>query len=110
MFEPQSRRYVTHGDLWDFLAAEARERVFLPLTLEMGSWRWIRKNPRQLLSRLGIFNPLPSDRAERVRRNHIAWLRFLCRATHRYRDWLPVDEARERHRRLALQTWFGAAA
>ena len=24
---------------------------FLPLTLEMGSWIWVKKNPRQLFSR-----------------------------------------------------------
>lgn len=41
--EPQSRQYLAHGDLWDHFYLEARaqaggaERVFLPLTLEMGS-------------------------------------------------------------------------
>src|SRR5262245_2374725 len=32
LFEPQSRRYLAHGDLWDFLCAEAHGsgRVFLP--------------------------------------------------------------------------------
>ena len=112
LFEPQSRRYLAHGDLWDFLCAEAvhAERVFLPLTLEMGSWRWIRKSPRQLLSRLGMFNPLPPDRLERVRRNHFAWLDFLCRAARTCREWLPKDEARSRHERAALLRWFGGTA
>ena len=43
--EPQSRQYLAHGDLWDHLylrslalAATAPQRIFLPLTLEMGSW------------------------------------------------------------------------
>lgn len=110
LFEPQSRRYLAHGDLWDFLSTEARGRVFIPLTLEMGSWRWVRKNPRQLLSRLGLFNPVLPERLERVRRHHFEWLDFLCSAAHRYRDWLPAGDARERHRRLALASWFGAAA
>jgi hypothetical protein len=112
LFEPQSRRYLTHGDLWDFLHAEAAAlgRVFLPLTLEMGSWRWIRKSPRQLLSRLGIFNPLPVERAARVRLNHVPWLDFLCRAATEWSDWLPTGAQRERHEAAALGAWFGRAA
>jgi hypothetical protein len=108
LFEPQSRRYRTHGDLWDYLCAQAAQRggVFVPLTLEMGSWRWIRKSPRQLLSRLGIFNPMPEARRQRVRRNHLAWFYFLCEAARKYRDWLPVGEERARHQRSALAYWF----
>ena len=44
-------------------------RVFLPLTLEMGSWLWVKKNPRQLFSRHGIFNPLIEHRQQRVLRH-----------------------------------------
>jgi len=110
LFEPQSRRYLTHGDLWDYLCGESPDKVFIPLTLEMGSWRWVRKNPRQAFSRSGVFNPLPADRAARVRRNHAEWLQFLCSAAHRFREWLPTGETRERHRRLALRSWFGTGA
>ena len=110
LFEPQSRRYLAHGDLWDHLSASAaaRQQIFLPLTLEMGSWRWIRKEPRQLLSRLGMFNPLPRDRAERVKRNHLPLLHFLCTAARNHRQWLPTGEARLRHERAALAAWFPA--
>jgi hypothetical protein len=41
VFEPQCLQYRTHGDLWDHLylnAVKDNDRVFLPLTLEMGSW------------------------------------------------------------------------
>jgi hypothetical protein len=112
LFEPQSRSYLTHGDLWDHLCAGAstRSRVFLPFTLEMGSWRWIRKSPRQLLSRVGMFNPMPADRLRRVRRNHLLWLGFLCRAAHLWREWIPRGVARESHDRAALAEWFGRAA
>ncbi|MBV8030578.1 MAG: zinc carboxypeptidase [Betaproteobacteria bacterium] len=112
LFEPQSRRYLTHGDLWDYLHAEAAadQRLFLPLTLEMGSWRWILERPRQLLSRAGIFNPLRRERAERVRRDHIRWLDFLCAAVHAWRDWLPSGDGRDHHERLGLAAWFGRAA
>lgn len=108
LFEPQCRQYLTHGDLWDHLCAEAASeaRVFLPLTLEMGSWRWIRKSPRQILSRLGMFNPMPADRLERVRRNHVAWLDFLCRAAHSWSEWVPREQARAEHERSALAAWF----
>jgi hypothetical protein len=111
VFEPQSRRYRTHGDLWDYLCAEAapRGKLFLPLTLEMGSWRWIRKSPRQLWSRMGFFNPLPAERLQRVRRNHLPWLYFLCRAARAHRQWLPVGEERARHERSGLASWFGSS-
>jgi len=40
IIEPQSHQYLTHGDLWDYLYLQPRENagVFLPFTLEMGSW------------------------------------------------------------------------
>jgi hypothetical protein len=107
VFEPQSRQYLTHGDLWDYLYERVRPRsIFLPLTLEMGSWRWIRKSPRQLLHRLGIFNPIPLDRAERVRRNHVPWLDFLCRAAASHAQWLPIGRERDRHQRRGLRNWY----
>jgi predicted deacylase len=43
--EPQASRYTTHGDLWDHLfdrhALTRAGAVFLPWTLEMGSWSWL---------------------------------------------------------------------
>ena len=111
LFEPQSRRYLAHGDLWDYLCEEAaqRARVFLPLTLEMGSWRWIRKSPRQIWSRIGLFNPLPPERLQRVRRNHLSWCYFLCQAAKTYREWLPVGAERASHEQRGLAAWFGHA-
>jgi hypothetical protein len=108
VFEPQCRQYVAHGDLWDHLYLGRPEgRVFLPLTLEMGSWRWIRKSPRQLLSRAGIFNPLAEHRHQRVLRRHLVWLDFLCRAAASFERWLPDGEERDRHEREGLASWFG---
>src|SRR5690606_27758963 len=61
LVEPQALNYTTHGDLWDYLYDLRREsrkdHSYLPLTLEMGSWYWILKNPLQILSRHGLFNP-----------------------------------------------------
>jgi predicted deacylase len=112
LFEPQSRRYLAHGDLWDHLCAQAPERgnVFLPLTLEMGSWRWIRKSPRQIWSRIGLFNPMPPDRLQRVRRNHLPLLHFLCQAARTHREWVPVGPERQRHEQGGLAAWFGKTA
>lgn len=110
VFEPQSRQYLAHGDLWDYLylrALERSDRVFLPLTLEMGSWLWVKKNPRQLFSRHGMFNPLIEHRRQRVLRRHLAWLDFMTRAASGNALWRPQGAARESHRQLALQRWYG---
>jgi hypothetical protein len=110
VFEPQSRQYLAHGDLWDYLYLRSLERegcMFLPLTLEMGSWLWVKKNPRQLFSRHGIFNPLIEHRRQRVLRRHLAWLDFMTRAAGGHALWLPAGEAREQHRRRAMQRWYG---
>jgi hypothetical protein len=111
VFEPQSRQYLTHGDLWDHLVlrCEARPGVFLPLTLEMGSWLWVKKNPRQLFSRHGIFNPLIAHREQRVLRRHLPLLEFLLRAAVSHPLWLPAGTARETHRRAATALWYGSA-
>jgi hypothetical protein len=109
VFEPQSRQYLTHGDLWDHLYLQAcgeSERMLLPLTLEMGSWIWVKKNPRQLFSRRGLFNPLIAHRQQRVLRQHMAWLDFLTRAAASMRRWLPEGEERRAHEERALQRWY----
>lgn len=112
-FEPQSRHYRTHGDLWDYLYLRALTepgRVFLPLTLEMGSWLWIKKNPRQLLSRHGIFNPLIVHRQQRVLRRHLSLLDFFARAAAGHRAWLPAREHRQARHLEALARWYPAHA
>lgn len=109
VFEPQSRQYLTHGDLWDHLyrlACRDPERVLLPLTLEMGSWLWVKKNPRQLLSLQGLFNPLLSHREARVLRRQVEWLDFVGRAACSHQGWCPTGTAREQHRQQALRRWY----
>ncbi|EHR72207.1 Zinc carboxypeptidase [Burkholderiales bacterium JOSHI_001] len=113
VFEPQSRQYLAHGDLWDHLvlqadamAAAGGAPVFLPLTLEMGSWLWVKKNPRQVLSRQGLFNPLILHRQQRVLRRHLGLLDFLLRATASHAQWLPAPDLREPLRSAALAHWY----
>jgi hypothetical protein len=108
--EPQSHQYLAHGDLWDhvYLGADPDGgAVFLPLTLEMGSWLWVKKNPRQLFSRHGIFNPVIEHRHQRVLRQHIAWLDFVTRAVGSHARWLPTGAQRTRHEQQALARWYG---
>lgn len=109
VIEPQSMQYLAHGDLWDHLylqSCEQDHRVFLPLTLEMGSWLWVKKNPRQLFSRHGIFNPLIEHRQQRVLRQHQLLLDFLSRAACGHHLWLPNAETRPGHHAQALQDWY----
>ncbi len=109
VFEPQSRQYLTHGDLWDHLCLRAganTSSVFLPLTLEMGSWLWVKKNPRQLFSRRGIFNPLIAHRQQRVLRRHLPLLDFVTRAAAASAHWLPQGDAAQEQHRQALARWY----
>ncbi|MES2908568.1 MAG: M14 family zinc carboxypeptidase [Pseudomonadota bacterium] len=110
LMEPQCLNYTTHGDLWDFLYDEARqqqpEKLFLPFTLELGSWAWMKKNPRQLLDPLGLFNPLLPHRHERVLRRHVTLFDFLQQACVSHRNWLPQGAGRELHEQAALARWF----
>ena len=97
VIEPQSRQYTVHGDLWDYLHDlhnETRgDAVFLPLTLELASWGWIRKNPRQFVSRLGLFHPIKPHRVTRVLRRHLGLFDLLSRVTAAPDAWTGFDEA-----------------
>jgi len=92
--EEQSQSYTTHGDLWDYLydkqqsTKTVNNHVFLPLTLEMGSWRWVQKNFWQLFTRLGLFHPHKPHRTQRVLRRHLVLIDFLLRAVDNYDNWL----------------------
>jgi hypothetical protein len=112
VFEPQSRQYLAHGDLWDYLVTRADpSKVFLPLTLEMGSWLWVKKNPRQLFSLRGLFNPLIAHREERVLRRHLPLLDFIMRAAAGAAHWLPRTASQlEQHRAAGLARWYRRAA
>ena len=109
VIEPQSAQYLAHGDLWDYLYLEAcsdSARTFLPLTLEMGSWLWVKKNPRQLFSRSGIFNPLIDHRQQRVLRRHVTLLDFLARAGCSHALWAPTHDERTRRHDAAVAQWY----
>jgi len=105
-FEPQSHQYLLHGDLWDYAYDRAPPgTLFLPMTLELGSWLWIRKNPRQLFSRQGMFNPVKAHRTARVLRRHVSLFDFLGRAAVAPERWLPHGNARAVLLRDAQAHW-----
>jgi hypothetical protein len=110
LVEPQSLNYTTHGDLWDYLYDESLQQhpdcTFLPLTLEMGSWLWVRKNPRQMLDFFGYFNPVISHRHSRVLRQHLPLLEFLLAATNHWHTWLPTPRQRVQLVEQAHRLWF----
>lgn len=104
--EPQSRSYTTHGDLWDHLHDQHqadRQSTYLPLTLEMGSWTWVKKNPRQAFSLLGSFNPIKPHRLRRTLRRHVPLLDFLHRATASSTEWIRSDGPES----AAFELWYG---
>lgn len=90
IFEPQAKHYLCHGDLWDHLYDKSlgQATTFLPLTLEMGSWRWVKKNPLQLIQALGLYHPMKPHRVKRVLRGHLILMDFLTRAAASYPNWL----------------------
>lgn len=115
IIEPQSNEYTTHGDLWDYLYDRSRtdlERLFIPLTLEMGSWLWVKKNPGQLFSVMGMFNPIAPHRHQRALRRHLTLLEFLVRAAMSHQRWRPQAAARPALFESAAAYWYptGGAA
>ena len=78
--EPQSKIYCTHGDLWDYIAHEKIKNLnYIPLTLELGSWIWVKKNPLQIFKLDGLFNPIKKHRIKRTLRRHQLLIDFLIR-------------------------------
>lgn len=108
--EPQAMNYTTHGDLWDYIYDQYRAEnsgVYIPLCLEMGSWMWVRKNPLQLFSSLGPFNPIKPHRHKRILRRHMTLFDFLVRSTVSNSNWSDLNpEQRNKFSERALDLWY----
>lgn len=87
--ERQSKVYLTHGDIWDycFLNLKKENQIYLPLTLEMGSWIWVKKNPLQLFSKTGLFNPIKEHRVNRTLRRHRPLFDFILHSLASHQVW-----------------------
>jgi hypothetical protein len=108
--EPQANAYTIEGDAWDYLYdlqhAAAPARVFVPLTLEMGSWAWVRKNPWQLWNIDGGFNPVLPHRVKRTLRRHLSLFDLLLHAIASHEAWVAPDEqTRDEREHEAFSTW-----
>lgn len=109
--EPQSFNYTTHGDLWDYIygrfVAQDSTGTYIPLCLEMGSWMWVKKNPLQLFSSLGPFNPVKSHRQKRILRRHMTLFDYLMRATRSHPTWaqLPTEQ-KNKYFQQGLEKWY----
>ncbi|MBC7465832.1 MAG: DUF2817 domain-containing protein [Bdellovibrio sp.] len=105
--EPQSKVYCTHGDLWDHLLHDKiQSSSFLPLTLELGSWLWVKKNPMQIFNMQGLYNPIKQHRMKRIFRRHQLFVDFLTR----FLIFMRTDEYKktdfEAYYKKGLQTWY----
>lgn len=90
--ESQTESYVIQGDPWDWLYAwhlknRKPGQVYLPLTLELGSWTWIRKNLGQFFRRDGIYNPIIPHRYNRIMRRHRPLIDFLLHLVANHKEW-----------------------
>ncbi len=113
LFEPQAHSYTTHGDLWDYLyqdyAAQQPDGLYLPLTLEMGSWLWVKKNPRHLLRYHSLFNPILPHRHQRILRRHFTLIEFMMSAVRSMPLWAPLTpEQKMLQEQAALERWYSA--
>lgn len=111
-FEPVSRQYTIHGDLWDYIFLRNRDRLrprfFLPFTLEMGSWQWVKKNPLHILKRDGLFHPVLPHRRLRILRRHVYLFDFLHRSLLAPEVWIHMEETnRGRSLERAMEHWYG---
>jgi hypothetical protein len=110
--EPTCQEYVINGDLWDYLFDTFVERfesekLFLPLTLEMGSWLWLRKSPMHLFSRHGLFHPLLPHRQQRIFRRHFLLFDFLHRSLLYPEKWTQLKpEQKLSFEKKALELWY----
>lgn len=111
--EPQAKNYTTHGDLWDYFYEEyyrqpkTEKSVYLPLAVEMGSWAWVKKNPSQMFSLLGPYNPMKPHRVKRILRRHNTLFDFMIRALVSNESWTPRhQDQREKHRLHAMELWY----
>ena len=87
--EAQSKNYLTHGDIWDycFLNFKKSNQVYIPLTLEMGSWIWVKKNPLQIFTKTGLFNPIKEHRLNRTFRRHRPFFDFILHSLFSSHMW-----------------------
>ncbi len=109
--EPQAKNYTTHGDLWDWLYDEHqrvnKNSLFIPWALELGSWLWLKKNPLNIFSVLGPFNPVQPHRLQRILRRHLTLFDFLHRVLLSSSGWTEINsDTRTTLIAIAKEHWY----
>lgn len=94
--EKQSDSYLLHGDMWDYIfdeyaRQEQQNQTFIPWTLEMGSWIWLKKSPTHFLLKDGLFNPIKPHRYKRILRRHWRLLDFFLHSIYNYKNWIKNE-------------------
>ncbi|MGR5502715.1 DUF2817 domain-containing protein [Vibrio sp. DNB22_10_4] len=108
-FEPQWHQYTTHGDFWDWMYLRHYQQStspFVPLTLELGSWLWVKKNPMQLLSFSQLFHPTKPHRIKRVQRRHSTLLSYLMQVLYNELLTQVNDNDRLMLTKKAKKLWY----
>ncbi len=90
--EPQSDGYLISGEIWDHLFDEhfkkhGENKMYMPWTLEIGSWRWVKANPFQLFTKQGMFYPFTKYRYNRTMRAHRPLFDFLIQSVKEWKQW-----------------------
>lgn len=116
LFEPQAKSYTTHGDLWDYIYDRYAENkgtgLYLPLTLEMGSWLWLKKNPSlffkpsSVFNLHSLFNPVLPHRHARIMRRHLTFFEFLLSSVRSMESWQCADAEFNPLYHAALDRWY----
>lgn len=94
IIEQQSASYTISGDLWDHAYQlhlnkfPERKKIFIPWTLEMGSWTWVKKNPIQVFEQGGFFNPIKEHRYDRTMRRHLQLIDLFHKFIRNKNAWI----------------------
>lgn len=96
-FKPQSAYYTADGDLWDYMYDQYLLNEghisgrFLPMTLEVGTWNFIKKAPLSGLRLWNYFNPSRPEGFKKVVQQHIPLLLLLSHITSNWQRIFPSD-------------------
>lgn len=110
-FEPTTSQYLINGDMWDYLylmhLQKYPQNLFIPWTLEIGSWIWLKKNPLQIFSANGVWHPIRPHRHQRILRRHITLFDFLHRILLSPEVWTGLtSEQKQQCHKNALGMWY----
>ncbi|MCO5114161.1 MAG: hypothetical protein M9899_08295 [Bdellovibrionaceae bacterium] len=79
-----------------FSAPEDHKKIFIPWTLEVGSWSWLLRKPHRIFSTSGLFHTeKTTNKYAFTMRKHWGLLDFFQRMTIHYRTWVREQEPKK---------------